>query len=302
MKRETFEKAKSMLAMVLGDGDTFVAAGEAFGVGRSTAERTVKKLLTEVARDVEIPGMDGDAPMSLQRLRQVKDEVLAAVAAWEPSSNVRDFVLSAEDLGAGVARVRSRSENANRDIALIFVLLSTGAKPIEIARLQVRDYLNADGSVRTNSELRDMVTTNGKCRPLHFTSARVREAIDSYLTERRRRGIGTVVDQSYRGLNPESGLFLTESGRPFEITARSANDKRLTCRLMISTFRTIFLRAGWPGFTAQAARQNVARRLTGRGADVDQVGRLLGLTSQRAVKRLLQGARPPLETLTRDLV
>lgn len=302
MKRETLEKAKVMLAMVLGDGATFVAAGEAFDVGRSTAERTVKKLLNAVARDVEIPGMDGEMPMSLQRLRQVKAEVLAAVAAWEPSSSVRNFVLTADELAAGVARVRSRSENANRDVALVFVLLSTGAKPIEIARLQVRDYLNADGSVRANSEFREAVTTNGKSRPLHFTSARVCEAIDSYLTERRRRGIGTESPLAYRGLDPESGLFLTESGRSFEITPRSATDKRLTCRLMISTFRTIFVRAGWPGFTAQAARQNVARGLSGRGADADQVGRLLGLTSQRAVKRLLQGTRPPLEVLTRDLV
>ena len=126
-------------------------------MGRSTAERTVKKLLNEMARDIAIPGMKGEAPMTLQGLIRVKAEVLAAVAAWEPSSKVRKFVLSAEELGAGVARVRSRSENANRDVALIFVLLSTGAKPIEIARLQVRDYLNADGSVRTKSELRATV-------------------------------------------------------------------------------------------------------------------------------------------------
>ena len=302
MKQETLEKAKVMLGMVLGEGATFVAAGKAFGVGRSTAERTVKKLLHEVTRDVDIPGMDGETPMSLQRLRQIKTQVLAAVMSWEPNSKVRTFVLTPEQLAGGVSRVRSRSENANRDVALVFVLLSTGAKPIEIARLQVSDYLNADGSVRVNSELRASATTTGRSRPLHFTSTRVCEAIDCYLTERRRRGIGTGAAPSFRGLDPQSGLFLTESGRSFEITARSASDNRLTCRLMIATFRIIFFRAGWPGFTAQAARQNFARGLSGRGADADQVGRLLGLTSNRAVKRLLQGTRPPLEVLTRELL
>jgi hypothetical protein len=57
--------------------------------------------------------------------------------------------------------VRLRSENANRDVALIYVLFCTGAKPIEIARLEVRDYLNSDGSIRERSEMRPETPSTG---------------------------------------------------------------------------------------------------------------------------------------------
>jgi predicted transcriptional regulator len=46
----------------------------------------------------------------------------------------------------------------------------------------------------------------------------------------------------------------------------------------------------------------VARRLADKGADGAQVGELLGLSSARAVRRLLGHERRPLETLARELV
>ena len=71
---------------------------------------------------------------------------------------------------------------------------------------------------------------------------------------------------------------------------------------MIATLRSIFKRAGWTGVTAQSARRVVARRLTDKGADGAQVGEILGLSSSRAVRRLLVSDRRPLETLARELV
>ena len=92
-------------------------------------------------------------------------------------------------------------------MALIFVLFCTGAKPIEIARLEVRDYLNRDGSVRESSEMRSEAAVNRRSRPLFFTSSRTRAAVDAYLIERARRklgvaGSGATGDGAYRGLDP----------------------------------------------------------------------------------------------------
>jgi integrase len=186
------------------------------------------------------------------------------------------------------------------------VLFCTGAKPIEIARLEVRDYLNSDGSIRERSEMRPETAVNGRSRPLFFTSSRACAAVDAYLVERRRRKLGVTVAASgldaYRGLDPSSALFLTEGGWPFEIGGRGPNDQRETCRLMIATLRSIFKRAGWTGVTAQSARRVVARRLADKGADGAQVGEILGLSSSRAVRRLLGSNRRPLENLARELV
>lgn len=308
MKPETIAKAKSMLVSVLQDGATYGEAGVPYGVGRSTVERTIKALVLQVARERGIPELDEDALSCLPRLRQLREPVLRAVGDYTPG-NIRPkrTAIGPEEIAAGASRVRQRSENANRDVALIFVLFCTGAKPMEMARLEVRDYLNRDGSVRESSEMRPEASVNGRSRPLFFTSSRACAAVDAYLLERTRRklgvaGPGAARDGAYRGLDPHSALFLTETGRRFDITDRGPDDPRATCRLMIATLRSIFKRAGWTGVTSQSARRVVARRLADKGADGAQVGELLGLSSSRAVRRLLGDERRPLETLARELV
>ena len=308
MKPETIAKARTMLSSVLLDGLSYREAGAPFGVGRSTVERSIKSLVLEVARERGIPELDEDGLSCLPRLRQFREPVLRAVAAYTPAypRRKRLTLLEPDEIAAGANRVRLRSENANRDVALIYVLFCTGAKPIEIARLEVRDYLNSDGSIRERSEMRPETAVNGRSRPLFFTSSRACAAVDAYLVERRRRKLGVAVPatgfDAYRGLDPSSALFLTEGGWPFEIGGRGPNDQRETCRLMIATLRSIFKRAGWTGVTAQSARRVVARRLADKGADGAQVGEILGLSSSRAVRRLLGSNRRPLENLARELV
>ena len=309
MKPETIAKARTMLASVLRDGLSYREAGAPFGLARSTVERSIKGLVLEVAREHGIPELDEYGLSCLRRLRQFREPVLRAVAEYTPihPRRKRITLLEPDEIAAGASRVRQRSENANRDVALIFVLYCTGAKPIEIARLEVRDYLNRDGSIRERSEMRAETAVNGRSRPLFFTSSRACAAVDAYLLERHRRKLGIAGSRAtsgdaYRGLDPASALFLTERGRAFEIGERGPNDQRETCRLMVATLRLIFKRAGWTGVTAQSARRVVARRLADKGADGAQVGEILGLLSSRAVRRLLRSDRRPLEKLARELV
>lgn len=298
-----------MLTSVLGDGLCYREAGAPFGVGRSSVERSIKALVLEVARERGIPELDEDGLTCLPRLRQFREPVLRAVADYTPGCPRCKPItlLDPDEVAVGANRVRLRSENANRDVALMYVLFCTGAKPIEIARLQVRDYLNRDGSVRQRSEMRAETAVNGRNRPLFFTSTRTCAAVDAYLLERCRRRLGVASPRAtggdaYRGFDPASALFLTESGWPFEIGERGPKDQRETCRLMIATMRLIFKRAGWTGVTAQSARRAVARWLADKGADSAQVGEMLGLSSPGAVRRLLVSKRKPLENLARELV
>ena len=76
-------------------------------------------------------------------------------------------------------------------MALLLVLFATAAKPLEIARLVVSDYLTDDGSVREESVMRADAAINGNGRPLFFASTKVVAAVDAYLEERVRHGQGT---------------------------------------------------------------------------------------------------------------
>ena len=309
MRPETITKATTLLTSVLQDGATYREAGASYGLGRSSVERTIKALVLQVARERGIPPLDDDALISLTRLRQFREPVLQAVRDYIPGESMPTrTTLGPEEIVAGANRVKRRSENPHRDIALIFVLFCTGAKPIEIARLEVRDYLNQDGGVRERSELRPEAASNVRSRPLFFTSSRACAAVDAYLAERSRKRLGMAAGSDaagspgYRGLDPFSALFLTETGKRFEVTARGPDDTRATCRHMIATLRLIFKRAGWTGVTSQSARRVVAMRLADKGADGAQVGELLGLSSTRSVRRLLRHERRPLEALARDLL
>jgi len=255
-----------------------------------------------VLRDDGIAGLDEDAVASLVRLKQCRQAVMEAVRRYRPRPPAAwTTALGPQDIALGASRVRARSENASRDVALIYVLFSTGAKPLEIARLEVGDYLRPDGSVRRESEMRAAAAVRGRARPLYFTSERACAALDDYLAERRRKGLGTGRQDEYRGLDPQSGLFLTESGNRFQVKARSPGDPRPTCRLMIATYRLIFLRAGWQGMTAQSARRAVARRLVQSSGRHDQVAALLGLAHCRAARSLLGDERRPLASLVGEL-
>ena len=304
VKPETVAKATQMLAMLLEEGATYREVAERFEVAHSTVERQSKALLLRAAREQGIPHVGDPSMATLALLRQYATDVMAAVRAIGTIPQDRELrvSLTPQDIAAGVSRIRRLSDNPNRDIALLYVELSTGAKPLEIARLVVRDYLNTDGSVRRQSQLSRQAAVRGRTRPLYFDSARACAAIDAYLEERARRGVGTGVAGRYRGLDPDSALFLTEKGRPFTVRRRSVNDARPTSPILVATFRVIFRRAGWDGVTAQNVRRFVAQRLSEKGADKQQVGQLLGLSDTRSVQRLLERQRQPLESLVKDLV
>ena len=116
------------------------------------------------------------------------------------------------------------------------MLFATGAWPLEIARIEVRDYLHPDGSVRRESELRAEAAITGRPRPLFFASSKLDDALNAYLRVRleSRQGLGFA--SASRGLDPESRLFLTATGCGFEITPYGEpGQHRFLCRPILET-------------------------------------------------------------------
>ena len=128
-------------------------------------------------------------------------------------------------------RIRGRSAHPARDIALFYMLFATGAPPLEIARLELRDRLNADGSVRRESELRADATITGKSRPVFFASSKLDDALSTHLRVRSECGHGLGNPSSFRGLDPAGRLFLTATGEGFRITPYGEpGQHRFLCR------------------------------------------------------------------------
>lgn len=212
-------------------------------------------------------------------------------------------ILSADEIAAGALRIRDRSHQPLEDLALYYMLFATGARPLEIARLEVQDYLDAAGGVRRVSAIRAEVAITSRARPLHFQSARLDDAMDAYLAERIRSEAGLGVEEKYRGLSPRSRLFLSASGEGFQITRYGdEGQKRFICRGIHETYRKLFRYAELERVTALTARHTVADRLYTRGADESQVGLLLGLAERRAVREQFPRRQRTLDELMLDLM
>lgn len=288
------------------DGSTYEEVAAQYELSRTAVERRIKTLARNAATIAGIEGLNEDGAGFVRRLRLHRSAVLAALAnvAGPPKQETRDRrVLGEDEVAKGGARIRVRSKQPLEDTALFYLLLATGLRPLEVARLEIGDYLNADGTVRRNSGLRAEFAINGRSRPLFFRSARLDEAMDAYLGQRIRYGLSMTGTAAYRGLVPDSRLFLSASGEGFEIKAYGVGDqRRFLCRGIQETYRKIFRYAELEKVTALTIRHTVADRLYRRGADEMQVGLLLGITERSAVREQFPRPRPSLDELTDDLI
>lgn len=308
MKPATADSTAQSIRMLMSviDGQTYESVAINFGVSRTAVERRVKTIAVRLCQEVGIEGLNDRAVEYVGRLRQSRQAVVAAVEkfALGAASKVAEYEpISDEQIAQAVHRLRGRSSQPSRDVALFYMALATGARPLEIARLELRDYLYADGNVRRESELRAEVTITRKARPLYFASSKLDEVLSAYLGERLALGQGLGDPSAFRGLDPASRLFLTSSGDPFPITPYGAPGQlRYLCRPILETYRKVFRYAELEGTTALSVRRTFVARLYDRGADEDQVGMVLGISERRAVREQFPRQRPTMARLVQELV
>ncbi|MEO7246585.1 MAG: site-specific integrase [Rubrivivax sp.] len=294
-----------MLKAVI-DGATYETVAAQFGVTRTAVERRIKSLAIHLSKAGSINGLNEEGAAFVRRLRQHRDAILGALAGFEPPAPFgprETRVVSGEEITQAAQRIKGRSQRSWHDLSLFFMLFTTGARPLEIARLEVRDYLDASGGVRRESALRAEVAITGKARPLYFHCTRLDQALTPYLHERLngQKGLGDA--DAYRGLDPHSRLFLSPLGEGFRITPYgSPGQQRFLCRPILETYRKLFRYAELRDVTPLSVRHTVAARLYARGADEEQVGILLGISDRSSVRELFPRPRPMLSQLVDELI
>ena len=302
---DTALQSVEMLRAIVG-GETYATVAAHFGVSRTAVERRIKSIAIQLIQVVGVNGLKEESATFVRRLRLHRDAILLALARFEPSPPISARparVLSLDEVNQGAVRIKGRSNWPWHDLALYYLLFVTGLRPLEIARLEVRDYLREDGSVCRESELRAEVAINGKRRPLFFSSNRLDDVLAAYFRERLEHGHGLGVPDLYRGLDPGSRLFLSPTGEEYKITPNGRpGQNRQVCRVLLEVYRKLFRYAGLRGLSAQSARLTVIARMYERGGDEDQVGVILGIGERSAVRELLPRPKPTLAQLLDELV
>lgn len=298
-----FAEMVAMLRAVL-DGESYESVGLRYGVGRSAVERRIKVLVEYLIYTVGVEGLSLDSVAFVRRLRMHRDEIEQALEhALRLGVTEEPPLLNRERLQQAADRLGASSAHVAHDLALFYLLFTTGMRPLELARLTVRDCVTAAGNIRNISELRADVSHNGKVRPLYLTSPGLIGALTDYLQERHRRGHGLGEVDDYLGLRPDSPLFLNSYGMTYVLRRTEVSGLvRHRCRGMQEALRQLFRRAGLPALSSRDARRTVAGLLYGQGADESQVGLLLGIRDNSAVRALLIRPRPSLIELTQCLL
>lgn len=295
-----------MLRAVI-DGETYEAVALRFSVSRTAVERRIKSVAIQLTQIVGVDGLKEEGAAFVRRLRLHRDAVLVALEDFEPQAPVGARparVLSVPEVAQGAVRIKGRTNRTWHDLALYYILFATGLRPLEVARLEVRDYLHADGSVRRESELRVEAAINGKPRPLYFRNSRLDDVLTAYFQERCRCRHGLGESDAYRGLDPASRVFLSPNGEPYKILPNNdaPGQDRHVCRALLEIYRKLFRYAELKGLSAQSARLTLISRMYERGANEDQVGVILGIGERSAVRELLPRPRPTLAEILDELI
>lgn len=173
-----------------------------------------------------------------------------------------------------------------RDQAILLALFGTALTPTELALLRVDDYLQERGTVRRDACVRAAISYNGRERPMFWVNRRLVSAIDGYLEQRR---APATAEGRFRGLAPEAPLFATEAGQPMAMTRRVVDGRsHYSCDVMTGLIRRLFSQAGIEGASATSGRRTFATKLYRKGYDLRHIQELLGHSSIKAVRRLVE--------------
>lgn len=158
-----------------------------------------------------------------------------------------------------VLKVAAADRHAARNVALLFVSFGLGLRVKEIGALSVADVLDGEGQLRTEINLQRRMTKGGKQRHVYLSNPRVRQALVTYLDERRR--------DAKRVFAPGSALFLSNKGN------------RFTPNSLQQVFTQLYRNAGIEGARSHSGRRTFATRLIEKGIDIKAVSRLMGHAS-----------------------
>ena len=177
-----------------------------------------------------------------------------------------------------------------RNVPMLRTLYGTGMTLQEIARLPIRAYLGVNGDVLDESYVSEEVAYNGMRRPVFWANKELIAALDDYLAYRiENRQMVTTRKGAYRGLDPDSPVFLTDEGEPYKLTKRktTAGTISYSCDSLSQLFRKLHMQAGVNGASAASARRTFAVRLHNKGYDLKSIKVLLGLKTLRSTKNLI---------------
>jgi len=140
-----------------------------------------------------------------------------------------------------------------RDAALILCSATMGLRVTEIAYLEIRHIIAEDGSYLLEGWLPGEFSKSGKSAAIFPVNKKFQAALDVYLAKRiEKRHMASSDPSKYRGLRPDSKVFLTETGRKFAMAVKKRTKiegkkevvtEYKACDVLERAFKRFYIRA-----------------------------------------------------------
>ena len=140
--------------------------------------------------------------------------------------------------------------------------------------------------------MRPVIAHNGDARKLFWSNKRVCNALDAYLAWRLENKHGATIKKTvYRGLDPDSPIFLTDDGSKYALTQKTLKSGLLSqsCNTLGKLITRLHSHAGIEDAGAMSGRRTLAVKLGRKGYDLVHIAAILGHKSIATTKRMVSG-------------
>ena len=132
-------------------------------------------------------------------------------------------LLELKDLKLLIAR--NSNKNGELNAALIVAASIWGVKAGELSLIEISDILTTRGHLKKKWLLRSEIAFNRHKRELYTEHESLVNYLNAYLLKRYDQNHGVTNSGEYRGLDPDSKLFLDQAGIAFKFSRREAGNK-----------------------------------------------------------------------------
>ncbi|MCU7934512.1 MAG: hypothetical protein KZQ99_06480 [Candidatus Thiodiazotropha sp. (ex Dulcina madagascariensis)] len=217
------------------------------------------------------------------------------------------FMIEGKELGLLIERNKEQFPELNS--ALILAAAIWGVKAGELSLIEVADVISNKGAIKKKWMLRAENAFNGHARELYAEHERLVEYLDAYLNWRVKQGQGVTNIGEYRGLDPESRLFLTTEGNPFAFSRRELADGKVNMQPvgMNAYFKRLIKNAGLAdkGITYKVFRRSLATQMWRAGdrktGVMKDIMKYLGLRSYSALRKILASDKKHLHEMIKGI-
>ena len=169
-------------------GQTYDQIAARFRVTKSTVSKSVSDLARDLQLVVGVVGLDEDSAPTAHIIRAHGKDYLEALEHFVPlpkhAGTTSPPIITHTHIDQLVVHTARHSRCKQRDIALLLMLIHTGARPNEIARMTITDYIDASGRRRSPPWLPAHAASNCIARPLLLCDATALYWLDAYLAWR----------------------------------------------------------------------------------------------------------------------